>query len=169
MIFPTNHTILIFTARKQSLGQGNIFIGVCQEFCSQGGVSASVHAGIPPGSRNPLEQTPPRAATPRTGPGTPPGADTPHGSRHPGADTPQTRHPPDQTPSQSRYPQTRYPPRADPPRTKHPPTPAQRMLGDTVNAQAVRILLECNLVNHPIIIRNTNTCHKTKIEIPQKG
>ena len=33
----------IFTARKRSLGQGNIFIGVCQEFCSQGG-SASVHA-----------------------------------------------------------------------------------------------------------------------------
>ena len=27
----------IFTARKRSLGQGNIFIGVCQEFCSQGG------------------------------------------------------------------------------------------------------------------------------------
>ena len=28
---------IIFTARKRSLGQGNIFIGVCQEFCSQGG------------------------------------------------------------------------------------------------------------------------------------
>ena len=27
----------VFTARKRSLGQGNIFIGVCQEFCSQGG------------------------------------------------------------------------------------------------------------------------------------
>ena len=27
----------IFTARKRSLGQGNIFIGVCQEFCSRGG------------------------------------------------------------------------------------------------------------------------------------
>ena len=25
------------TARKRSFGQGNIFIGVCQEFCSQGG------------------------------------------------------------------------------------------------------------------------------------
>ena len=43
---------MIFTARKRSCGQGNIFIGVCQEFCS-GGVSASVHAGIhtPPRSR----------------------------------------------------------------------------------------------------------------------
>ena len=36
-----------FTARKRSLGQGNIFRSVCQEFCPQGG-SASVHAGIPP-------------------------------------------------------------------------------------------------------------------------
>ena len=26
----------LITARKRSLGQGNIFIGVCQEFCSQG-------------------------------------------------------------------------------------------------------------------------------------
>ena len=52
---------LFITARKRSLGQGNIFIGVCQEFCSQGGVSASVHAGMPPPSRHhpPWEQTPP--------------------------------------------------------------------------------------------------------------
>ena len=28
---------IVITARKRSLGQGNIFIGVCQEFCSQGG------------------------------------------------------------------------------------------------------------------------------------
>ena len=28
---------LLFTARKQSLGQGNIFRSVCQEFCSRGG------------------------------------------------------------------------------------------------------------------------------------
>ena len=27
----------IITARKRSLGQGNIFTSVCQEFCSQGG------------------------------------------------------------------------------------------------------------------------------------
>ena len=31
------------------------------------------------------------------------------------------------------------------PRTRHPP--AQSMLGNTVNARAVRILLECNLVD----------------------
>ena len=36
---------IIFTARKRSLGQGNIFSSVCQEFCLEG--SASVHAGIP--------------------------------------------------------------------------------------------------------------------------
>ena len=30
----------LITARKRSLGQGNIFIGVCREFCSQWGVSA---------------------------------------------------------------------------------------------------------------------------------
>ena len=35
-VFP-NHLIVIFTARKRSLGQGNIFTSVCQEFCSRGG------------------------------------------------------------------------------------------------------------------------------------
>ena len=128
------------------------------------GVSASVHAGIPPGSRNLPEQQPPGQDQAPPQEQTPPmGADTPEQT------SPQTRHPPEQTPSQSRHPKTRYPPQSRPHRTKHPPPPAQRMLGDTVNAQAVRILLECNLVNHPIIIRNTNTYHKTKIEIPQKG
>ena len=42
-------------ARKRSLGQGNIFMGVCQEFYSQGAGSASVHAGIPhtpPGAKH---------------------------------------------------------------------------------------------------------------------
>ena len=35
---------LLITARKRSLGQGNIFTSVCQEFCSQGG---SGHGGVP--------------------------------------------------------------------------------------------------------------------------
>ena len=64
-------SVSIITARKR-LGQGNIFIGVCQEFCSQGGV-ASVHDHDPPPPRaNPSpreqtaqEQTPPVADTPR--------------------------------------------------------------------------------------------------------
>ena len=38
-------TRCVFTARKRSLGQGNIFIGVCQEFCSQGG--AWSRGGVP--------------------------------------------------------------------------------------------------------------------------
>ena len=50
-----SNRLVIFTARKRSLGQGNIFSSVCQEFCSQGGVCLSecwdttplraVHAG----------------------------------------------------------------------------------------------------------------------------
>ena len=44
-----------------------------------------------------------------------------------------------------------HPPGADTPPDQAPPSPkqtppAQSMLGDTVNARAVRILLECNLV-----------------------
>ena len=77
-----------------------------------------MHAGIPP----PQEQTPPLRA------------DTPH-SRHPPGQTPQEQTPPQQTP-----------PGADPP-GQTPPPPAKIMLGDTVNARAVRILLECKLVN----------------------
>ena len=65
----------IFTARKRSLGQGNIFGSTYQEFCLGGG-SASVHAEIPapgadtpqtrhpPGPGTPWEQTPPRPGTP---------------------------------------------------------------------------------------------------------
>ena len=52
------------------------------------------------------------------------------------------------TPPREQIPQTRHPPRADPP-GQAPPSPQemqQSMLGDTVNARAVRILLECNLV-----------------------
>ena len=51
-VFP-NHLIVIFTARKRSLGQGNIFTSVCQEFCSREGV---------PGPGGCLE-TPPGTAT----------------------------------------------------------------------------------------------------------
>ena len=43
-------------------------------------------------------------------------------------------------------PRSRHPPGADTPREQTPPLP-QSMLRDTVNARAVRILLECNLVN----------------------
>ena len=61
----------IFTARKRSLGQGNIFSSVCQEFCSYGGVCLSAcWDTTPPGSRHPppeqvpQEQAPPKQAVP---------------------------------------------------------------------------------------------------------
>ena len=49
-------TSMLVTARKRSLGQGNIFSSVCQKFCPQW-VFASVHAGMP----HPQEQTPPES------------------------------------------------------------------------------------------------------------
>ena len=80
------------------------------------GGSASVHAGIP---HPPQEQTPPRG-------------------RHPlGADAP---------PPKSRPPLEADPPEQTYPTLEQTPPPAQSMLGDTVNARAVRILLECKLV-----------------------
>ena len=65
----------------------------------------------------------------------------PPGSRLP----PRSRHPPDQTPPP---PREQTPSRSD---TSTPPpgadtTTPQSMLGDTVNARVVRILLECDLV-----------------------
>ena len=60
----------IFTARKRSLGQGNIFTPVCHSV-HRGG-SASVHDGIPP----PPSRHPPEA-------GTPPQEQTPPWSRYP--------------------------------------------------------------------------------------
>ena len=47
-----------------------------------------------------------------------------------------------------------------PPRSTHPPgadPPAQSMLGDTVNAWAVRILLECNLLGMGLEDRGIDT------------
>ena len=98
------------------LGQGYIFTAVCE----------SVHRGgdLPQcmlGYHIPQEQTSPH----------PPRADTPP--------PPGSRHPPDQAPT--------CPDQARPTREQTPtPPPVQSMLGDTVNARAVRILLECNLV-----------------------
>ena len=55
----------IVTTRKRSLGQGNIFRSMCQEFCPQGGVPGQVHPPDqvhPPGTR----YTPKTRYTPRT-------------------------------------------------------------------------------------------------------
>ena len=62
---------MLITARKRSLGQGDIFSSVCHELCKQGG-SVSVHAGIHP---------PPEANTP--------------GSSHPRPDSPQEQNLPE--------------------------------------------------------------------------
>ena len=128
-----------------------IFSQAC--VCPQGGgVSASVHAGIPthlvpppgadPPSRPPLEQAhpPDQAHTPGS---------KPPGSRYPpGADTPRTRH----TPPQSRHSPDQAPPPPElvHPREQTPPprpgTPPESRLQHTVNERPVCILLECILV-----------------------
>ena len=104
------------------LGQGYIFTGVGDSVLS-GGLPQCVlgYHAHPPGSRH-----------------------SP-GSRHPQEQTlPRTRHPPEQTPSQEQTPPRSRSPGQTPPGIR--PPLAQSMLGDTVNAWAVRILLECNLV-----------------------
>ena len=56
----------------------------------------------------------------------------------------------------NRPPREQTPPRSRPPGSSPPPeqtpTSAQCMLGDTANKRAVRILLECILVSHCIIV-----------------
>ena len=130
----------IITARKRSLGQGNIFTPVCHSV-HRG--SAPVHAGIPP-------PPPPTRHTPWT-------RHTPPDQASPRAGTPLDQAPPPGpgTPSWTRHPLDQVPPRPGTPpphpQARHAPPwpgtpPVQSMLGDTVNAWAVRILLECNLV-----------------------
>ena len=46
MALISHSTCFIFTARKRSLEQGNIFTSVCQEFCSQG---CLLQGGLLPG------------------------------------------------------------------------------------------------------------------------
>ena len=131
---------LLVTARKQSLGQGNIFTPVCHSVHGE-----RVPGQIPPRSRyTPLEQVHP------LGPGTPQHKVHPLGRG---------------TPPGTRYP---FPPGPGTPRTRyttriffcifflfskifnqlfhHLFTPQQCMLEDTGNKRAVRILLECILV-----------------------
>ena len=89
---------------------------------------------------------PPRSCTHPLGAQTSPRSRHPGSIHPPGADTP-----PEQTPSSRHLPPEQTPPTShpweqNPPPRAEPPPPAQNMLGDTVNALAVRILLECNLV-----------------------
>ena len=77
---------MIFTARKRSLGQGNIFRSVCEEFSPQGGVCLSA-CWIP----SPRDQAPPppEPGTPHSWDQAPP----PRRTRHPpGLGTPWAEH-----------------------------------------------------------------------------
>ena len=70
---------IVITARKRNLGQGNIFIGVCQEFCSQGAVGVCLSAcwDTPPREQTPM---PPHPPPPRS---TPPEQTLPWEQTHP--------------------------------------------------------------------------------------
>ena len=110
--FVNNFPIQILNYRPQRSWGKVMFSQACVILLTEG-VSASVHAGIPPvpPSRHPLGADPP-------------GADTPW-SKHP----PRRRHPPEQTPSQSRHPGADTPQEQTPPRSRHPPradTPQSR-------------------------------------------
>ena len=106
------------------LGQGYIFTGVCDSFHMGGGWSGGFCLSAcrdtnPPGPGICLDQAPPDQVPPA-----PDQAPSPDQAPPP---------PPGQAPHEPGTPQTR-------------PPPAQSMLGDMVNARAVRILLECSLV-----------------------
>ena len=131
----------IFTAHKQSLRR-LCFYTCLSVILFTGG---STWAGTPPGTRytppvpgTPRDQVHPQAGTPLW-PGTPPGPDTPPpGTRY----TPWDQvHPPDQVP------------------------PEQCMLGDTGNKRAVRILLECILVEILFLEDISPFCGTTDIPV----
>ena len=68
---------MIFTARKRSLGQGNIFRSVCEEFSPQGGVGVYLSAcWITPSPRD-QAPPPPEPGTPTPGTRHTPGLGTP--------------------------------------------------------------------------------------------
>ena len=135
------HRSTIFTGRNEVVARV-IFLHLSVILFTGG--SASVHAGIPPQTR----QTPPRPGRP------------PRSGRSPGPG----RHPPDQadTPQTRQTPQDQADPRdqADPPGPGGPPRPGRPPLDQadppppgsrlqhTVYERPVRILLECILVNH---------------------
>ena len=59
--FPTDKKGEIYYRPQTKLRKGNVFTPFCQSFCSQGGVPASVYAGIHPPGRHPPADTPPPA------------------------------------------------------------------------------------------------------------
>ena len=81
--------LFIITARKRSLGQGNIVISVCQEFCPQGGLPQCMLGYHPPGPVTPpgadLPSRPPPSSHLQEQSPPPPPSRHPPGSRHPPA------------------------------------------------------------------------------------
>ena len=60
--------MLVFTARKRSLGQGNIFSSVCQEYSvHRGGLPQCMLGYHPPGADTPPTRHPPGPSTPPLG------------------------------------------------------------------------------------------------------
>ena len=106
----------IFTARKRSLGQGNIFRSVCQEFCSQRGeylgkyTPRQVH---PPWQVHPLGRYTPLGQVHSPGRYTPLAGTRPGQVHPPGPGTPPRQvHPQAGTPPWQVYPLGRYTPQA---------------------------------------------------------
>ena len=60
-MYPTGMHSCFITARKRSLGQGNIFSSVCQEFCPRGGLPQCMLGYHLPGP-----DSPPPNQTPQT-------------------------------------------------------------------------------------------------------
>ena len=125
--FPRNvttklHFLFIFTARKRSLGQGNIFAPVCHSV-HRGGV----HGQVPPGQVHHPGQVNPSAGTP---PGRYPQAGIPPSQVHPLDRYPRQVHPKAGTP-QGRYTPRQVHPLAGtpPPRQVHPPGRVHPPLG----------------------------------------
>ena len=122
--------IILVTGRNEVVAKV-MFLQLCVILFTGGGLSASVHAGIPPLPRRPpCQGDPPPRRPPKKE--APPKKETLPRRRHP----PRRHHPEGGTP---------------PPRRRHPPRrrfPPRSRLRHTVNEWPVRILLECILVEH---------------------
>ena len=149
---------VVFLPPATKLGQGYVFTTVCDSVHGGGYLTWSGgcawSGGVYLVRYPPQNQVHPLDQVHSPGPGTPPRDQVhPPGTRYPpGPGTPDQVHPPqDQV-----HPQGPSAPPWDQvhplnqvhslPGPSTPIPPMQSMLGDTVNARAVRILLECNLV-----------------------
>ena len=148
----TDSNISLFVTARKEVG-ARLYFHRRVWFCSQGGSTWQVpspwadtphpgrHTYFPPLGRHP---TPPGQVHP-------PGRHAPWQTPPAGTPPPRQVHPPagTHTPTPPAYmpPPSRYPPAGTPPGLSTPPPPGlSTPPRDTVNARAVSILLECNLV-----------------------